>query len=137
MKLVSEVSYHTPFGQNLHALASEIASTGELPKGLRIERRIRALGMPADERIVGMGVGALGIFVSMYIGYLAVRENPYAALVPTATVIESQSVRTTESGGVRGFDAGKKIQLAVQRDGLLGVSAIDQVSLMQADGTAR
>ena len=93
--------------------------------------------MPADERIVGMGVGALGIFVSMCIGYLAVRENPYAALVPTATVIESQSVRTTESGGVRGFDAGKKIQLAVQRDGLLGVSAIDQVSLMQADGTAR
>lgn len=54
--------------------------------------------MPADERIVGMGVGALGIFVSMYIGYLAVRENPYAALVPTATVIDSQSVRTTESG---------------------------------------
>ena len=48
---------------------------------------------------------------------MTARQQAGREASPTAGVIDSQSVRTTESGGISGYDAGKKVKDALKGHG--------------------
>ena len=72
---------------------------------------------------------------------MLLREPPGREVNPRTGIIDSQSVKAPETGGIAGFDAGKKVRgrkrhIVVDTEGLLFTVLVHTASIRDCDGGA-
>ncbi len=101
-----------------------------------------AEGFPAagHRLLVFRRVAAHGLWTAIrHALSVAVRERAGRDASPSAGIIDSQSVKSTERSGIRAFDAGNKINgrkryIVVDADGLLLDGVVHEASIQDRDG---
>lgn len=112
---------------------------------LAIDWRMVPEGVPPRSTVYGYfrRLWQLGIWTRICMALMmAAREQAGKQASPSAAIVDSQSVKTTESGGLKSFDAGKKIMgrkrhLLTDTLGLPPVLIVHAVDIQDRGGLAQ